>query len=68
LRKQPAPNRHFLACLGIATDALALGAHVEIAEPRQLHRLAVHQRVLHHFQHACEQMVGVGALHVGALG
>ncbi len=59
-------DRHFLARLRIAADALTLGAHIEVPEARQLHGIAVDQRVLHHFEHAREQAIGVGALHVGA--
>src|ERR1700722_14273473 len=54
-------DRHFLAGLGIAADALALLAHHERAERRQFHRFATFEAVGDFLQHKFYECRGFGA-------
>src|SRR6202051_3111001 len=54
-------DRHFLAGLGIAADALAFLAHHERAERRQLHRFATFKAVGDFLQYKFYECRGFGA-------
>src|SRR5690606_24847933 len=52
----PGADRHLLAGLRIAADALALLTHEEASEGRDLHRLAPGERVRNLLQHGFHEL------------